>query len=85
MAPFADSFPNIHQALRLLVTLPITSCECERSFSAMKKLKNYTRSTMAGERLVGIALIYIHCNMNIDVEEFISLFALMGPRRLEFL
>jgi len=40
---------------------------------------------MAGERLVGIALIYIHCNMNIDVEEFISLFALMGPRRLEFL
>ena len=81
MSPFADSFPDIHIALRLLATLPITSCECERSFSAMKKLKNYTRSTMTGERLDGIALMYIHFNIDLDLKEVIRIFALMGPRR----
>ena len=30
-----DGFHNIKVALRILGTLPITSCECERSFSAM--------------------------------------------------
>ena len=33
-----DGFENIKIALRILATLPITSCECERSFSGMKRL-----------------------------------------------
>ena len=55
-----DSFANIKVALRILATLPVTSCECERSFSAMRRLKNYTRSTMVEERLNGLALMEIH-------------------------
>ena len=41
-------FNNITVALRLLATLPVTTCECERSFSAMRRLKNYTRSKHHG-------------------------------------
>ena len=55
-----DSFAKIKVALRILATLPVTSCECERSFSAMLRLKNYTRSTMVEERLNGLALMEIH-------------------------
>ena len=40
-------FENIKVALIILATLLVTSCECERSFSAMRRLKNYNRSTMA--------------------------------------
>ncbi|XP_066916669.1 52 kDa repressor of the inhibitor of the protein kinase-like [Clytia hemisphaerica] len=32
-----EGFPNIKIALRILATLPITSCECERSFSFLSK------------------------------------------------
>ena len=40
-------FENVKVVLRILATLPITSCECERSFSSMRRLKNYTRTTMS--------------------------------------
>ena len=45
LSKLSRSFPNVYQALRILITLPITSCECEKSFSGMKKLKNCFRST----------------------------------------
>ena len=41
-----DGFENIKVILRILGTLPITSCECERTISALRVLKNYQRSTM---------------------------------------
>ena len=34
-------FPNINVLLRILCTLPVTSTECERSFSTLKRLKTY--------------------------------------------
>ena len=51
-----DGFENIKVVLRILGTLPITSCECERSSSALRILKDYKRSTMIEERLNGLAL-----------------------------
>ena len=38
--------PNIHVLLHLALTLPITSCECERSFSQLKLNKTSHRSTV---------------------------------------
>ncbi len=34
-----DGFENIKIILRILGTLPITSCECERTISALRTLK----------------------------------------------
>jgi hypothetical protein len=31
-----DIFPNFHKLLKILVTLPVTTCTAERSFSTMK-------------------------------------------------
>ena len=53
-------FENIKVALRILATLPITSCECERSFSGIRRLKNYTRTTMSEDRLNGLALMNVN-------------------------
>ena len=78
-------FPNIEVALRILATLPVTSCECERSFSALRRLKDYSRSTMLENRLNGLALMYVHKEILPDIEEVIQQFSLMGPRKLEFI
>ena len=51
-----DLFPNIFTLLKILSTLPVTSCECERSFSAMQRLNTYMRCTMSENRLASLAL-----------------------------
>ena len=76
-------FENIKIILRILATLPITSCECERSISALRTLKDYKRSTMVEERLNGLAMMKIHQEIVPNVEKVINKFA-TGNTRLNF-
>ena len=39
-------FPAVEKLLRLLLISPASSCEAERSFSALRRLKTWLRSTM---------------------------------------
>ena len=39
-------YPNIRVLLQVACTLPVTSCECERSASALRRLHNYMRASM---------------------------------------
>jgi hypothetical protein len=48
-----DSYPNISITYRILYTVPVTVASAERSFSKLKLLKNYLRSTMSQDRLNG--------------------------------
>ena len=54
------SYPNIYLLLQLSLTLPITSCESERSFSQLKLLKTSHRSTMTANRLSSLAMLKIN-------------------------
>ena len=83
----ADSllFPNIHCLLRILCTLPVTSCECERSISGIRRLKTYMRTTMTEERMNGLLLTHIHYDMELDIDVIIDEFARCRPRRMELL
>jgi len=38
-----DIYPNIEIALRIFLTIPLTTVSCERSFSKLKLIKNYLR------------------------------------------
>ena len=80
-----EFFPNIHTLIRILCTLTITSAqECERSFSTLRRLKTYLRSTMSSERESGLALMNINYHRDINIEEVINTFAQLQPRRLLF-
>ena len=46
------------------MVLPVTSCEAERSFSTLRRIKTYLRSTMKQERLIGLALLNVHNSMH---------------------
>ena len=78
-----DGFENIKAILRILETLPITSCKCERTISALRALKNYQRSTMVEDRLNGLALMQIHQEIVPDVEKVTDKFG-VGNTMLRF-
>ncbi len=64
-----DLYPNISVANRILLTVPVTVASAERSFSKLKLLKNYLRSTMSQEILNGLAM----CSIEKDILDTIDL------------
>lgn len=63
-----DIFPNLWIALRLLLTLPVTVASGERSFSKLKLIKTYLRSTMANERLVSLSVLSIENEIAAEID-----------------
>ena len=82
-ARIVGTFPAIATLLHIFATLPVTTATSERSFSALKYLKNYLRSTMTQPRLNGLALIYVHRDMPLNYDAVIDEFG-RGNRRLKF-
>lgn len=82
-----DCYPNVLVAYRILFTIPVTVASAERSFSKLKLLKNYLRSSMSQERLNGLAALCIEKDMldEIDVNTIIDDFASRNVRRSCFL
>ena len=82
----ADCYPNVSIAYRILLTVPVTVASAERSFSKLKLLKNYLRSTMSQERLNGLAMCCIEKNMldSIDLDTLIDDFASKNARKSRF-
>ena len=82
-------FPNLHVLLRVALTLPITPCESERSFSQLKLIKTSHRSTMTNNRLSGLALMKINrdcCNelsSEEKIKDIVKSFAQLHPRRMK--
>ena len=82
--PHASSlFPNIKELLRILCTLPVTSCSAERSFSGLKRIKTALRLTMGNERLTSLTLLHLHRDTDIEIPEVIDEFARRYPIRME--
>ena len=52
-------FPNCCVALRIYCALPVTVAEAERSFSVLKRIKNYLRSTMCQMRLTSLGTLAV--------------------------
>ncbi|XP_020263417.1 uncharacterized protein LOC109839403 [Asparagus officinalis] len=73
----ADCYPNVLIAYRILLTLPVTVASAERSFSKLKLIKTYLRSTLLQERLNDLAILCIEKDMleKIDMDSIIDDFA----------
>ena len=53
-----ELYPAIYSIISIFLTMPVSSATSERSFSAMRHIKVYIRSTMGDERLHLITCAY---------------------------
>lgn len=75
-------FPNIHSILTVFMTVPVSSCCCERSFSALRRLKTWLRSTTGQDRLTGLALLHVHRDKSISPLNILRRWDASGHRRI---
>lgn len=70
--------PEFYKFLKMVNTIPVTSCTSERSFSCLRRLKTYLRTTMLQKRLNNIAILHSyaetlsHLNLEAIADEFIK-------------
>ncbi|KAF0773673.1 Uncharacterized protein FWK35_00000090, partial [Aphis craccivora] len=60
--------------LQIALTILISSCTAEKSFSALRRLKTFLRSTMTQNRLNDIAILHVHRNEDVDIEKVANTF-----------
>ena len=54
-----DITPNLYKLIQIAVSLPVSSAGCEKSFSAMRRIKTWLHSTISQERFSNLLLIII--------------------------
>lgn len=65
-------FLSTHNILKNCCVIPVTTATAERSFSTLRYLKNYLRNTMDTEILNGLALLFIHKDIEVKAENIIG-------------
>ncbi len=80
------TFPNMYIALQIYLTIPVTNASGERSFSVLKRIKNYLRSVLGQEKLSSLAILAIESEITnkIDIDSIIDKFAQAKIRRKVF-
>lgn len=72
--------PTVHQLLRLYLTVPITSSTSERTFSALRRVLTYLRSSVKERTLNHCLLLHVHkeltdsLDLNSVAKEFVDLY-----------
>lgn len=71
-------YPNIFKLLQVALSLPISSAGCERSFSAMRRIKTWLRSTMHQDRFSNLAILNIEneiVKFSITADDILEIFS----------
>ncbi|GAB1605227.1 hypothetical protein Ahia01_000804500 [Argonauta hians] len=75
--------------MKLLITIPMTSSEAERTFSTLKRVKNFLRNTMGEDRLNALSMLSMERKLVTTSVDFnikvIDQFARQKDRRAKFL
>jgi hypothetical protein len=78
------SIDTILIKLCVLLTMPVASATAERSFSVLRCLKNYVRSTLKNDRLSSLGLVHIHRDFEVDLYKAMEVFVSYQTRRADF-
>lgn len=78
-----DTFANVETALKLFLTLPISNCSGERSFSLLKRIVCPSRTLISDSKLSSLALLSIESDLTwkLDYEDVINAFIQKKQRR----
>ncbi len=83
-----NNLSKIFNETRILITIPMTSVEAERTFSSLKRIKTFLRNTMGQSRLNSLSVISIGRdlikNCTSFKEEVMEKFINQKERRMNF-
>ena len=77
------AYPNIHAILQILLVIPVTTASVERANSSLKFVKTALRSTMTNTRLNALLRLFVHWNVELDLDVIIDSYARAHPRRMQ--
>ena len=69
LLPLRVAFPKLTKLLQISLTLAVSTAQCERCFSSLKRIKTNVRSTMSEERLNNLAILCIEQEMAEELEK----------------
>ena len=77
---------EIHKLLKLYLTIPVTTASSKRSFSALKHVKTYLRSSMTQNRLNHCMLLHVHKDKTkkLDLRQLAEEFVKVNDTRIRF-
>ena len=82
MRAVKDALPEMSKLTTIACTIPVSSCACERSFSTLRIVKNYLRSSMERDRANDLMILGIHATRakKLDLNEVINRFLRKYPK-----
>ena len=82
--PHPACYSQLHTAYLIACTIPVTTAENERSFSCLKRVKTYLRSTMEDSRLGDLGTLSINRERTskIDMEEVVDMYDRLATRKI---
>ena len=76
----AQAYPSVRNAIQIILTLPATPVEAERSFSCMRRVKTWLRSHMTSDRLSDLCVLHCH-HERVDEEKTNRILATMAGEK----
>jgi hypothetical protein len=84
-----EIFSEVSKLLRIVISMPMTTSEAERSFSTLLRIKTFLRNTMDKDRLNALAMLSTESSFISKIPEFnskvIDKFASQRHRRMDFI
>ena len=83
---YKDMLSEVDKVLKIFFTFPVTSATAEWSFSSLRRLKTFLRSTMSDCRLNNLFLLYIHTSRTdaLNLEKVAKDFIAINQRRINY-
>ena len=77
LSPLRTAFPVLVKSIQIALTIAVSTAHCERSFSALKGIKSYLRSTMTQQQLIDLAILSIkkELSKNLSLDNVVDQFA----------
>ena len=83
---YKECLPNVHKLLQMYLTIPFSSATAERTFSVMRRVKTWLRSTMSSSTLNNKMFPVIHKERfdKVDVENIAKEFVSKNEKRQNY-
>ena len=81
--PLKAAFPLLVKLIQIALTIAVSTAHCERSFSALKRIKSYLRSTTTQQRLADLAILSIEKELSrsLSLDNVVDRFASYDKNR----